>query len=336
MWIDIQDIRARTDCREVVERDLQQPKYRRAKYSVHRCPFHHETKGYSLVVYADGWRCFGKCGTGGDAIAWVQRYHGLSFADACRQLGGGDLPAAKATVSRASFTVMPETSSEPPAADWQARAEGVAQEAAAALWSEAGARARAYLMEQRGLDEATIREAGLGYVAGDWRAWRDLHGLSVPCGVTLPWRADGTLWGIKVRRAAGEQRYHQVAGGNIKGCLYLADAIRPGVPVLLTEGEFDALTVRQCGGEFLCPASIGSTANRRISARWYPRLIAAPRILARMDADDAGDGAGAALAALSGAVRRVQVPRGKDVNEFRLLAGEDAVRGWLAALVEGG
>jgi hypothetical protein len=37
--------------------------------------------------------------------------------------------------------------------------------------------------------------------------------LTVPCGITIPWYADGALWGIKVRRAAGEIRYQQVSGG---------------------------------------------------------------------------------------------------------------------------
>jgi hypothetical protein len=30
--------------------------------------------------------------------------------------------------------------------------------------------------------------------------------LKVPCGITIPWFAEGAIWGIKVRRAAGQQR----------------------------------------------------------------------------------------------------------------------------------
>lgn len=46
---------------------------------------------------------------------------------------------------------------------------------------------------------------------------------------------------------AGEQRYQQVSGGHLKGCLYLADRIQPGLPLVLTEGVFDALTAWQIG-----------------------------------------------------------------------------------------
>ncbi len=66
--------------------------------------------------------------------------------------------------------------------------------------------------------------------------------MNVPCGITIPWYAEGALWGIKVRRAAGKQRYQQVSDGNIRGCLYLADHIQAGLPLILTEGEFDTLT----------------------------------------------------------------------------------------------
>jgi hypothetical protein len=34
---------------------------------------------------------------------------------------------------------------------------------------------------------------------------------------SVPWIVDDTVWGIKVRRAAGEPRYRQVSGGNIRG-----------------------------------------------------------------------------------------------------------------------
>ena len=49
----------------------------------------------------------------------------------------------------------------------------------------------------------------------------------------------------------------------------------------------------------------------------------------QMDADAAGAEAVSAIAALSNAVRRVQVPLGKDMNELYLLAGRVAVRDWI-------
>jgi DNA primase len=288
---------------------------------------HHEEKGFSLVVYADHWRCFGKCGRGGDAIAWLQEYHNLSFQQACERLAAGETPqlARPHIFQRSQFPAL----SEPPPADWRQSAETVVQQAMDTLWGKAGERARRYLVVERGLTEDVIRRAGLGYVPGDYRAWQTIEGLKVPCGVAIPWFADGVIWGVKVRRAAGDQRYQQVGGGNLAGCLYLADDILPGMPIFLTEGEFDALIAGQAGAGLICPIAIGSAAHKRINARWFPKLIAAPRILACMDDDAAGENAAEEIARLSGAVRRIRVPFGKDVNDFYRLAGASAVQDWI-------
>jgi DNA primase len=202
------------------------------------------------------------------------------------------------------------------------------------LWGEQGERALHYLKEQRGLTETAILEAKLGYIPGDYRDWKTLHGLTVPCGITIPWYADQTLWGIKVRRVAGQQRYQQVSGGNIKGCLYLADTIQPGLPVLITEGEFDALIVRQVANDLVSVASIGSAANKYINTRWFPKFISAPTILLRMDEDKAGQGAITQISVLSQAVKCVQVPQGKDINNFFMFAGCEIVYNWIRVLIQ--
>ena len=79
----LRSLKRNLDCRQLVERDLGQPKSRTRAYSTFKCPFHHERQGYSLVVYADHWHCFGKCGVGGDVIGWLMRYHALTFQEAC-------------------------------------------------------------------------------------------------------------------------------------------------------------------------------------------------------------------------------------------------------------
>ena len=325
--IDTQRLVSHIDCRHLIEHDLGQPKRRRKSYSAFRCPLHHERKGFSLVVYAGGWRCFGKCGQGGDAIAWLQVYHGLSFYEACERLAVGDLPHIEQP-QRPAPPVM-EPLSQPPDENWQAAARRIAATAMNILWSEQGRRAWDYLETQRGLSEDTIVKAGLGYIPGGYREWRTVEGLRVPCGITIPWIADGVIWGIKVRRAAGEQRYQQVAGGNIKGGLYLADDIQPGLPILITEGEFDALIAQQAGAGLISAAALGSAANADINPRWYPKLLTAPSILVCMDDDPAGQVAAEQIAELSQASRRIQVPQGKDMNEFYLLNGQDSMKEWI-------
>ncbi len=167
-------------------------------------------------------------------------------------------------------------------------------------------------------------------------AWREIEGLNVPCGIVIPWIVDDTVWGIKVRRATGEQRYQQVSGGNIRGCLYMADRILPRTPLIITEGEFDALIAWQVGGDFARAAAIGSASHARIDRRWYGTLLSVPRVIACMDADAAGAGAAAQLAALSGAVRCLQVPSGKDLSDFYQQPGENVVKEWLQTVINEG
>lgn len=329
--IDVERIKDRVDCRDLVEHDLGRPKYRNNTHSKYKCPLHNEEKGYSLVVYADHWNCFGACGHGGDAISWLQEYHGLSFQEACERLTTGDLPIID-QVNRPRQPKI-EPLSEPPDATWQKSARKVAQQAMDILWGQEGKRAWRYLEEERGLTEDTIVAAGLGYVPGDYRDWKTIEGLNVPCGITIPWFASGAIWGIKVRRSAGEQRYHQVGGGNIKGGLYLADTIDPGLPILITEGEFDALIARQAGTGLMASVAIGSAANKRINLRWFPKFITAPSIFIRMDDDQAGQGASEKIAGLSQATQCIQVPQGKDVNDFYILAGHDTVHSWIIELI---
>src|SRR5664279_1911396 len=233
--IDVDTLKRNLDCRTLVERDLGKPKYRTHEYSTFKCPFHQERKGYSLVVYANHWRCFGKCGVGGDVIGWMQRYHELSFQQACEHLVSGDLPYRAERVLHSEPEPVPR--SEPPDEKWQKIARRIAEQATDRLWRSDGRRALAYLKNKRGLSEGIIAAAQLGYIPGQPHEWNRIEGLKVLCGIAIPWYADDALWGIKVRRAAGEQRYQQVSGGNICGCLYLADRIQPGLPLVLTEGE---------------------------------------------------------------------------------------------------
>lgn len=330
--IDVDAVKRSVDCRQMVERDLGKPKSRTQDYSTFKCPFHQERKGFSLVVYADYWRCFGKCGMGGDVINWVMRYHRLSFQLACDWLAVGDVPQTGEPVSHPD--PGPQPRSEPPDVAWQKVARSIAAEAKERLWGREGTRALHYLTIGRGLSEMIIEAACLGYIPGRSTEWQEIDGLKVPCGIAIPWYADGAIWGIKVRRALGEQRYQQVSGGNLKGCLYLADQIQPGLPLVIAEGEFDALTAWQLGWGKVSVASIGSASNQLINLRWYGKLLAAPQLLVCMDSDKAGERAALEIATLSRAVTRVQVPMGKDMNEFYLRVGQCLSGEWLKKVSE--
>jgi hypothetical protein len=253
-----------------VEQDLGPAPVRSARTSAWQCPFHGEHKGFSLVVWPDGYQCFGKCQITGDALDWLQRYRRLSFPDALRVLGATPGYALTA-LSRPTPPV------DPPPADWQAAASQVVERAEEWLWQAPGEQALAHLLDGRGLEPRTIREARLGVVPGGYRQWRTIAGLRVPCGIAIPWFTGETLWAVKVRRESGQPKYVQIPGGSTGG-LYRGDVLEGARAVLFAEGEFDALIAHQEAGALVSPVSLGSAAAT-LNDGWLLDLVTVPLIL---------------------------------------------------------
>lgn len=312
--IDLTRIKESCDLRRIVEHDLGQPHIRSGQAHLYKCPFHHEQKGHSLVVWADGYRCFGRCDSGGDLFGWLMTYRHLSFAEALAALG--EQPSEPPSAQQHEKIIV----SEPPPAAWQEYAREVVSIAEETLWSSAGEPALTYLLEQRGLTTATVRRARLGYIPGDVRAWRPIAGLNVPCGISIPWLAADALWAVKVRRAYGEPKYVQIAGGSAYG-LYNADALRENTTTLFCEGEFDALLAQQEAGALVAPVTLGSAAAR-LSARWYAELVGQRMILVAYDRDVAGQRGAERLLRLSPRFRALPLPHGKDITDFYLQGGD--------------
>ncbi len=295
------------DVRELVQRDLGDPVYRGRRAWTYRCPFHHETKGASLAVWPDGWKCWGSCRSYGDAIEWLRRYHHLSFQDACR-----DLHALPDHAPEEKPVRRPD--SEPPAPDWQKNARQVVHATQRLLWTPVGERALGYL-HSRGLTDDTIRSAGLGYWPGKPGQFRNLQRLWVPCGIVLPWQTDDVIWNVKVRRAIGTPKYLGVKGGGNAG-LYGADTLTPTRVALVVEGEFDCLIARQEAGDWLTPVTFGA-ASVHLSARWQTLLSRCSRVLVACDNDSAGQQATAHL--LAGLPNAQAIPLPPDVKDLNAL-----------------
>ncbi len=314
------------DLREIVENDLGRPLSRGGKARMFRCPFHHEQHGHSLAVYRDGWRCYGACADFGDAVDWMQRFHCLSFFEACAALRvtpdlspreDGELPAPQ----------RPEAL--PPDLSWQEEARSFAEFAQSLLWKNVGVHARAYLYA-RGLSDETIASAGLGYWPQQSTGWGRYGSLWIAGGIVIPWarRETGELWNLKVRRAFGEPKYLMVKGGSPRG-LYGVDGLREGDIALIGEGELDAeLAGQQC--PWLHAVTLGA-ASMYLPSLWRERLLACSRVLVATDNDKAGDMAAAAmLTDLPNAVR-VKLPQGvKDLGDLHL-QGKGVLAQWLDA-----
>lgn len=341
MTYDVEYLKESNDCRLLIETDLGAPKHRSYKYNLYPCPLHNEKHGESLCVYQDGWICRGKCNKSGSVIDWLVQYRGLDFKSACEVLGGKTIvgmDGRKHSRPRRP-AAWEEPAAEPPSAEWQANARRVIEAAVDTLWSAAGAPALRYLTQQRGLDEITIAAANLGYIPGHFTEWKELipgwrktdgSPVKVPCGIVIPHFADGHLWAVRVRRAAGDVKYVGISGGS--KALYWSDHVKPITPVMITEGEFDALIAWQVARQYkidLSPVALASASNKKINRRWWAKLTSAPSILTRVDDDDAGRAAITELKKLSRAVFPVQVSIGKDVTDYYLACGGYELAGWM-------
>ncbi|MDI9637728.1 CHC2 zinc finger domain-containing protein [Geitlerinema splendidum] len=321
--IDTQHLKAHCDLRRLVEQDLGPAPLRGGRAYLWKCPFHHEHKGFSLAVWANGYRCFGACDTSGDALDWLTNYRLLSFVEALRVLG--ERVEDVVPVERKCL----KSPSEPPEWDWQHRAERIVSQAEETLWSEAGEPALNYLTG-RGLTTRTIRAARLGYVPGDFRSWRVMEGMDVPCGITIPWFAADALWAVKVRRAYGTPKYQQIRGSNVNG-LYGADGLADREIALFCEGEFDTLLAQQEAGSLLTPVTL-SSATAILSSRWYAELTHCHTILVAYDHDAAGEKGANRLLSLSPRFRAIELPAGKDITEFYLNGGD--LYGWIEGVLQ--
>lgn len=277
------------------------------------------------------WWCR-QCQRHGDAIDYLRARDNLTFREACERLGTSlpDRPAAPP--ARPAVTDV-----EPPAAQWQAKARAFVTWCQERLWAAGGRAALEYLY-WRGLTTETIQAAGLGYNPRDWRRPATDWGLTgdpvyLSAGITIPHMADGTLWAVKTRRlepvtlADGRTlRYMSIRGGY--QALYLADGLTGDrQAVVLAEGEFDALLLRQQAGDLVDVASLCGAANG-VPLRWLLKLLPYKRILAAYDNDEAGQAGAAKLAALLQRVTAIQPLEGKDVTDFYLAGGD--LGAWIA------
>jgi hypothetical protein len=103
--------------------------------------------------------------------------------------------------------------------------------------------------------------------------------------------------------------------------------IRPELPLIIAEGEFDALLLGQELGELAAVVTLGSTSSTRPEARILRTLLAAPVWYIALDADGSGDDHAAKWTL--GRAERVRPPAPhKDWTEAHQ-AGIDLRRWWV-------
>lgn len=243
--------------------------------------------------------CYG-CGWHGDAVEFVRALHpDLSFPDVIRTLTGEN-PAVQPRP--AARVAKPKRSEEPGPASMirdEAEALGVVEHAEAELWTDRGQKALEWLLA-RGLSDATIRQARLGYVAP-----MALKGS--PRGISIPWfDEDGRLALVKIRQPDGRNPKYREAYRNGPTLYPDPDAVEPGRPVILCEGELDALLLCQ----ELDGAAVGTLGGASVkwSVEILSLLLPASAWLIATDADEAGDKRALEWMKLGARCRRVRPP----------------------------
>lgn len=354
----VEDIKARLDImRDVIIPNIGQPVERGSRWRFWwRCPFHDDhDPSLALTPNGERFQCFA-CGAGntqrpgdpGDMFDWVMRYNGVSFKEAKRLLAqlAGLSPTGQSSPTPRPAPPAPAPTPQPrdatPAKQWQRDAAAAIRACEETLWSDHAQPVQDYL-EGRGLTEAILREFHVGYCStgSPKRYGRTFGSLWVPRGITIPTFAGGVPWRIKIRLMPGvpfkcgrcqavitqpgvcpeceaKNKYRGVKGNSPS--LFGADHLRAnGRPLVLCEGEFDAMIVTQEAYGLVDVASLAG-AGRSIAGRWLAYLLPYERILAAYDTDQAGRGGAGKLAQLSGRVERLKVPA-HDVNDYYLAGG---------------
>lgn len=277
------------------------------------------------------WTCRQCVGNGAgldwqDAIGYVMWRDGVRFVQACQTLDpsielieSDEAKADRPRAKRAPRLVAP------PSDVWRARAREFHAYAQRQLWETDAA--LDYLRRDRGLSDDTIMLTALGYnpeiVRDDRQPW-GLSGrgkVTLPAGWVIPCYLDSALWWVRVRRHAhaverGLHKYHVIEGSVCKGIVYGLDALGEIPDVVICEGVFDALLLRQYLGGLANVLALGTASTwPTVDAK---RTLIGQRVVTAFDADPDGDKARETWAK----VARALIPSEPDVTDM-WRAGQD-------------
>ena len=237
------------------------------------------------------------CGKTGDCIQWLRERRGLSFMDACRYLGRE--PGMRSGSARhPEPAVWEPKEANAPLEAWQTRARTFLDQATAALWSEQGESMREWLRAKKGLQDATIREASLGYNPADIFAPRKSWGLAhelkeegkerrqwLPRGLVIPLLRGGEIHRLRIRRdAPGDGARYVVIGGSSSAPMTMNF---DGDATIIVESELDALLLSQEAGDLVGVVALGSV-QAKPDKKTHEILKHKNLILVALDVDDAG------------------------------------------------
>lgn len=307
------------------------------------CPFCGGNDRFRVWPEHDGGRywCRG-CEKSGDSIQYLRERRGLSFGEACKVLGHD--PGPRKDGPRPAAAWEPKEA-PPPAAEWQERARSFLDGAVSCLWSERGAGMRAWLHAEKGISDATMKAAGLGFNPADIYEPRGTWGLEPslkddgserrqwsPAGLVIPHIVNGAVCRLRIRRddPGDGARYVIVSGSSSAPMAWGRDK----AAAVIVESELDGLLLNQETGDLAGVVAMGS-AQAKPDRITHEALTRAAVILVSLDTDDAGARAAWAFwpERYGGKAKRWPSIKGKDASDARL-NGLD-LRAWIIAGIFG-
>lgn len=272
----------------------------------------------AFTIYNNGqrWKCHSACppdANGGDIFTFYMAWKGVDFKTAVAELaeraGVIDEPSQSQRLELPPQVELPLPLPVEPAPAWRSRAEQFIVFVAQNLAGEAGAGARHYLEQERGLWPETWQAFRLGYNPKNLYDAPERWGMEgkkiwLPRGITIPGLRDGQPWYVKVRRALLGQALGQYIGewseqdgllevkfGGPRGgkAVLFGQQHFARMPVLLlVEGEWDAMLAWQWCQDF-CDVSTLGGAQAHFDALDLAVLIQYQAVLVVYDADAAGE-----------------------------------------------
>lgn len=254
-----------------------------------------------------------QCGIKGDAIQYLRDFKNMGYREACEFLSIE--PKANNNSSSAGVTTAPQWEPripEQPENAWQEKASSFVGQAVKNLngeipkgspvsWKSEAAKVRQWLMQDRGLSEATILKSGLGWNPRDYFPTRKSWGLPnkegqektttkmyLAEGIVIPCRQDGQTLRIRIRRSnPGDGSRYILLSGSGTGPMILKSESGTGKAVIIVESELDALLLREKAGDIVTSIAMGSAQNRP-DVTTDQILKQAEIILVSLDSDQAG------------------------------------------------
>lgn len=239
------------------------------------CPECGEQKTPACEAYADSWYCH-KCTTSGDVVDLCAASENISKGEALKALKTRYLEGGIAPIAIAPKPTREQSTNKAASYDLEA--------GQALLWSAGGEAVRRYLMEQRGLSEATLRKHKIGARKNEAGYLNAIFpNLDADRETPLPHVFQRGIKGTFKGNMGSPIPYNRAA---------FFEAVRDRAALFVVEGAIDALTIEQVGN-FHAVATCSAGNVSRFLELIDSGSVPIPRlIIEALDGDQAGERGG--------------------------------------------